>query len=158
MPISARLRAKFNRTARFWPARRAEPGTLPAVTVAGVMVFVYVDELGQLRVSIDLDTAHPALVERPAERGTVPLRVDVQDDTVFYEPSERAGACAWAVPGRYGSLELFADDWEGAEQAAQRRGRPLLRRHAGERHWVMTADWGHEETAAPEALPGGSSG
>jgi hypothetical protein len=26
MPISARLRRRFHRTARFWPARRAEPG------------------------------------------------------------------------------------------------------------------------------------
>ncbi|WP_331727407.1 hypothetical protein OG871_40350 (plasmid) [Kitasatospora sp. NBC_00374] len=144
MPVSERLRRKFHRSARFRPARRDEPGTLPAVTVAGVMVFTYVDELGQLRVSVDLDTTHRALVERPAGRGTVPLRVDVQDDTVYYEPSERAGVEAWAVSSESGGLELFADDSQRAEREAERLRGVLLSRLPGEREWLTVHNFGQD--------------
>ncbi|MFJ9167284.1 hypothetical protein ACIRN5_23270, partial [Lysinibacillus fusiformis] len=144
MPISERLRRKFHRTARFRPARRDEPGTLPAVTVAGVMVFAYVDKLGQLRVSVDLDTTHTALIERPAGRSTVPLRVDVQDDTVYYEPSERARVEAWAVSTESGRLELFADDSQRAEKAAKRLKGVLLSRLPGEREWLTVHNFGQD--------------
>jgi len=81
--LSARLRSRFHRTARFWPARRDEPGTLPALQVAGAMVFVYLDEnTSELRVSVDLDTVHRALL-RPGGDHTVPLRITVQGETVF---------------------------------------------------------------------------
>lgn len=81
--VSARLRARFHRTARFWAARRDEPGTLPALQVAGAMVFVYLDEnSSELRVGVDLDTVHRALL-RPGGDHTVPLRITVQGETVF---------------------------------------------------------------------------
>lgn len=81
MPISARLRHRFHRTARFWPARRAEPGTLPALQTAGVLVFAYIDDgRTTLRISVDLDTVHRALL-RP--NGTVPIHITVQGHTVF---------------------------------------------------------------------------
>ncbi|MCW2901006.1 MAG: hypothetical protein JWO67_3271 [Streptosporangiaceae bacterium] len=57
MRISARLRHRFHLTARFWPARRNEPGTLPALQMAGVFVFAYLDRDGAtLHISVDLDT------------------------------------------------------------------------------------------------------
>ena len=81
MRISARLRRRLHRTARFWPARRDEPASLPALQVAGVLVFAYIDsEQAVLRVSVDLDTTHRALL-RP--EGTVPLHITVQGTTVF---------------------------------------------------------------------------
>jgi hypothetical protein len=83
MRISARLHDRFHRTARFWPARRDEPGTLPALQVAGVVVFAYLDldrDGVTLRISVDLDTVHRALL-RPDR--TVPMHVTVQGDTVF---------------------------------------------------------------------------
>ena len=66
--LSPALLTKFLRTARFLPYRRDRPGTLPALSVAGALVFTYVDADGHLCVSIDLDTAHPALVEGPRTR------------------------------------------------------------------------------------------
>ncbi|MEV7124316.1 hypothetical protein [Kitasatospora griseola] len=160
MPISEKLRRKFNRTARFLPMRREEPGTLPSLTVAGVMVFVYVDRTGHLRVSVDLDTPHRVLVEQPAGRSTVPVRVDIQGTTVFFEPSERAGAAAWAVRGRGGAVELFADDWEGAERTAARCGGALLRRLPGERQWRLVEDFGqaYGESTVSSDLPSGAPG
>ena len=80
MRISARLRRRFHRTARFWPARRDEPASLPALQVAGVLVFVYLDDHAAVCVSVDLDTAHRVLV-RPDH--TVPLHITVQGTTVF---------------------------------------------------------------------------
>jgi len=81
MSISARLRRRFHRTARFWPARRDENGSLPALQIAGVFVYTYLRHDRQtLCVSVDLDTAHRALL-RPD--GTVPLQITVQDTTVF---------------------------------------------------------------------------
>lgn len=79
MPISDRLRRRFHRTARFWPARRDEPGSRPAVQVAGVLVFAYLDG-SSLRVRFDLDTTHHALL-RPDS--TVPMEITVQGRTVF---------------------------------------------------------------------------
>ncbi|MFD8078995.1 hypothetical protein ACFV3E_40850 [Streptomyces sp. NPDC059718] len=80
MAVSARLRTRLHRMARFWPADRAEPGSLPALQVAGVLVFAYVDSDGRtLRVSVDLDTTHPALVRN----GKIPMHVTVQGTTVY---------------------------------------------------------------------------
>lgn len=70
----------LNRAATFWPARPEEPGTLPALEVAGVMVFAYLTEAGELLVSVDLDTASPVLT---SPRQTVPLRITVQGTTVY---------------------------------------------------------------------------
>ncbi|MEV7177854.1 hypothetical protein [Kitasatospora sp. NPDC093679] len=153
--LSPALLTKFLRTARFLPYRRDRPGTLPALSVAGALVFTYVDADGHLCVSIDLDTAHPALVEGPRTRATVPLRITVQGTTVFYEPSARSGRCAWAVQDA--GLTLYADDALTAQRDAARRRRPLLRRRPGARRWEMVADHRPQSgTAGQEvrSLPG----
>ncbi|MFF9690439.1 hypothetical protein [Streptomyces sp. NPDC014623] len=83
MRVSARLRHRFHRSARFWHVKRGEPDSLPALQVAGVLVFVYIDrQHGTVRVSVDLDTAHRSLL-RPDDR--VPLEISVQGHTVFRE-------------------------------------------------------------------------
>ncbi|MEU2462095.1 hypothetical protein ABZ604_31500 [Streptomyces sp. NPDC012473] len=81
MRVSARLRHRFHRSARFWNVKRNEPDSPPALQVAGVLVFVYIDR-GTVRVSVDLDTAHRALL-RPDD--CVPLEISVQGHTVFRE-------------------------------------------------------------------------
>lgn len=83
MRVSDRSRNRFHRMARFWPIDRAESGTLPALHVAGAMVFVYISpDRTELRVSVDLDTIHHTLL-RPGPHGTVPLRITVGDETVY---------------------------------------------------------------------------
>jgi hypothetical protein len=99
------------------------------------MVFVYVDAGGHLRVSIHLDTAHPAMVEHHGTRGTVPLRIDVQDSVAYFEPAERSETRAWAVRSKSGELELCADEERYAALRAQRPGSVLLHRTARERTW-----------------------
>ncbi|MFE7759673.1 hypothetical protein [Streptomyces sp. NPDC057429] len=81
MRVSARLRHRFHRTARLLTARRSEPGSLPALQMAGVLVFAYIDaDSSAVRVSVDLDTAHRALL-RPDR--SVPLEITVQGSRVF---------------------------------------------------------------------------
>jgi hypothetical protein len=88
--ISDRLRFRLLRMARFWPMTRDEPASLPALQVAGVWTFAYLDErTKKFRVSIHLEDAHRALV---SSRKTVPLRVDVGDTTVFDGPLSVNGA------------------------------------------------------------------
>lgn len=71
-----------NEGAEFYPA--GEHGRLPAVKVAGCMVFVYVLD-GQLRVSVDLDDAQEYSWPREwvSSDVRVPMRINVQGDTVF---------------------------------------------------------------------------
>jgi hypothetical protein len=52
----------------------------PALQVAGVLVFAYVDRHGRLRVSVHLDETEPWLF---AGGGTVPTRITVEDTDVF---------------------------------------------------------------------------
>jgi hypothetical protein len=66
-----------NRAAKFHPETTDDER--PAIEVAGVLVFTYVNEDGILCVSVDLDT--PDRDVFPAE--CVPLRVTVQGNTVF---------------------------------------------------------------------------
>jgi hypothetical protein len=87
--ISDQLRFRLLRMARFWPMTRDQPGSLPALQVAGVWTFAYLDkETKKFRVSIHLEDAHKALV---SSRETVPLRVDVGDTTVFDGPLPTVG-------------------------------------------------------------------
>ncbi len=138
MPVSETLREKYHRAARFWPAHRDDPdGQLswPALEVAGAIVFVYVDG-NTLRVSVDLDTPHRGIVERPGTRSTVPLHITVQGTTVFYEPSERSQHIAWSVLVPDGERLLFDDDEARlARRTATARGGRLQVRTAGERIW-----------------------
>ena len=77
--------ARWNAAARFHAV--AGPGQYPAVELAGVLVFVYVqDQDGTpiLRVSIDLDEASPRLLNgADPETATVAVKVTVQGHTVF---------------------------------------------------------------------------
>ncbi|MEV7776301.1 hypothetical protein [Kitasatospora sp. NPDC086791] len=137
MPVSNALREKYHRTARFWPAYREEEGKLswPALEVAGALVFVYVDG-NTLRVSVDLDTAHRGIVERPSTSSTVPLHITVQGTTVFYAPSERSGDRALRVVAPDGDVWLFTGDQERqALAAADRIGGRLQFRRAQDPGW-----------------------
>ncbi|WP_059007885.1 hypothetical protein [Streptomyces specialis] len=68
-----------NRSAVFHPMVEAEG--VPCTEVGGVLVFTCLDPLtGTLLVHIDLDTADDRLIRRD---GTVPLRIEVQGDTVL---------------------------------------------------------------------------
>jgi hypothetical protein len=76
-----------NAAAVFHPFAVHDDGTqaLPAVEVAGVLVFAYVQD-GQLRVSVDLDTAAgpggPFTVV-PGREDEVPMTITVQGTPVF---------------------------------------------------------------------------
>lgn len=73
----------FNHQAVFHPYKLEDDGeteALPAVEVAGVLVFAYVKD-GYLRVSIDLDTVDPKLHDN-AKR-LVPIMVKCQEDTIW---------------------------------------------------------------------------
>ncbi|MCX5103446.1 hypothetical protein [Streptomyces sp. NBC_00439] len=73
-----------NRDAAFHP--QTDDNDLPCVEVDGVLVFAYLDqEAGAMRVSVHLDSAEDRLV-RPD--GTVPLRVEVEDDVVLDDSAE----------------------------------------------------------------------
>jgi len=60
---------------------------LPCVEIAGVLVFAYLDaDREAVRVSVDLETADEQLVRA---NGTVPVRVDLGNSTVFSDPGIR---------------------------------------------------------------------
>jgi len=65
-------------------ATQVHPATFdtphPALQVAGVLVFAYIDRHGRLRVSVHLDETKPWLF---ASDGTVPTRITVEDTDVF---------------------------------------------------------------------------
>jgi hypothetical protein len=56
----------------------------PAMRIAGVLVFGYIDPDGTLRVSVDLDDAEPWLTHQP--RGTVPMRISVSGIDIYTAP------------------------------------------------------------------------
>ena len=63
------------------PYRGADSDSLPAIEVAGSLVFVYLDrQCKALRVSVDLDTVAPWMLN-DAER--VPMLITVNGDEVF---------------------------------------------------------------------------
>ncbi|MDT0307237.1 hypothetical protein RM780_09705 [Streptomyces sp. DSM 44917] len=73
-----------NRTAVFHPM--VEDEGVPCIEVGGVLVFTCLDHLsGAFLVHIDLDTADDRLVRPDA---TVPLRIEVQGDTVLDDSAE----------------------------------------------------------------------
>lgn len=76
-----------NHAAKLHPITR-EDG-LPAIEVAGVLVFTYVKD-GRLRVSVDLDTPAPQLMGDPDGHGggLVPITVTIQGHTVFTTDAE----------------------------------------------------------------------
>lgn len=57
-------------------------GEKPSVEVAGVLVFVYVNDDGELVVSVDFDTADPALGD------PVPVEVTMSGEQVWSAPGE----------------------------------------------------------------------
>lgn len=67
-----------NLAALFHPATFDAPR--PALQVAGVLVFAYIDGLGELRISVHLDDAEGWIRE---EADTVSMRITVQDTVVF---------------------------------------------------------------------------
>ena len=68
---------QFNRAATFTP--QSDEFTVPSITVAGAMVFVYVKD-GELVVSVDLDEASDEIT---TDNDTVPMRINVQGNEVF---------------------------------------------------------------------------
>ncbi|WP_307624385.1 hypothetical protein [Streptomyces sp. V3I7] len=90
--------AKANSAAVFHPQERPDDEGLPCIEVAGVLVFAYLDaDSRTLRVSVHLDSTDKELL-RPD--GSVPLRVEVEDDTVFPPPQAGQGAPAPRTRGR----------------------------------------------------------
>jgi hypothetical protein len=76
---AAMVAVEANLAAVFHPATFDAPRR--ALQVAGVLVFAYVDGLGELRVSVHLDEAEAWLRE---DADTVPMRITVQDTDVFH--------------------------------------------------------------------------
>jgi hypothetical protein len=112
--------AYANTTARFLP--QTSEDTLPCLELTGVQVYAYLDpEIGAFRVSVDLDTAAPALHRADF---TIPVRVDVGDVIVFDDSSQaRAAEAASGADG----VVLTREQLEGWT------GRPL---DAGEVAWL----------------------
>ncbi|MGK5677630.1 hypothetical protein [Actinoplanes sp. URMC 104] len=76
------MRRDMNLNARFLP-QTGDEVTRPCIEVGGVQVYAYIDEAtGQLRVSIDYDTAHPDLL---IDDGELPTRIRVGGE-LTYEP------------------------------------------------------------------------
>lgn len=67
---------RMNRDAKLHPTGEG----YPTLEVAGVLVFAYVDQQGTLQVSVDLDTADPAITSACE---TVPMQIAVQGERVF---------------------------------------------------------------------------
>lgn len=67
-----------NLATQFTPATFNVPH--PSIQVAGVWVFVYIDQHGTMRISAHLDEAEPWLLRR---NRTVPMQVTIQDTVVF---------------------------------------------------------------------------
>ncbi|WP_324787148.1 hypothetical protein [Streptomyces sp. H51] len=78
----ARCRA-LNEGAGFLPARQDDPDTLPALRIAGVLVFAYVHPQRGLVVSVDLDETDAELTR---DDSTVPMSINVGDTVVFADP------------------------------------------------------------------------
>ncbi len=76
--VRGRRRGRRQPNTRFHPATFDTPH--PALLVAGVLVFAYIDRHGRLRVSVHLDETEPWLLT--AEH-TVPMRITVEDTDVF---------------------------------------------------------------------------
>lgn len=70
-----------SREATFHPATDDRDDTYPAIELAGVWVFLYVED-GMVRVSVDLDTTIPELTHGSEQ--IVPLHITVQGTTVYY--------------------------------------------------------------------------
>ncbi|MEU5242233.1 hypothetical protein ACH4UR_37205 [Streptomyces lydicus] len=85
--IGPRSRAKFHRGTRFWPVEHDgfDEDTLPALEMAGALVFVYLDpDSSELNVSVHLETVDRRLLGRKKlGEAVVPLHVTVQGNTVF---------------------------------------------------------------------------
>jgi len=56
----------------------------PAMRIAGVLVFGYIDPDGTLRISVDLDEAEPWLAHHP--RGTVPMQISIGGNDIYTAP------------------------------------------------------------------------
>jgi len=83
-PEQAELIATWNTSAAFLPI--TEPDTLPAIELAGVQVYVYVDctQVPTLNVSVHLDNVAEELKMLPG--GAVPVQVDLGDGPVGLAP------------------------------------------------------------------------
>jgi len=68
----------INAAAKFHPAHNEDE--LPAIEVAGVLVFVYMDTSGALRVTVDTETADAAQFIGTDE---IPIRIKVNEDVAY---------------------------------------------------------------------------
>jgi hypothetical protein len=68
---------ELNRAAEFLPQTTEDER--PAVRIAGILVFAYIDSAGALRVTVGTETAD----EIPEWEDGVPMRIRVNDGTVF---------------------------------------------------------------------------
>jgi len=73
----------INRAATFHPA--GSDDVVPAIEVAGVLVSVYVDDTGTLRVSLDFDTADGNVfgINADGEPENVPVQVALGGQPVY---------------------------------------------------------------------------
>ncbi|WP_256256069.1 hypothetical protein [Streptomyces sp. MUSC 14] len=88
--------AQANSAAVFHPQENPDDEGLPCIEIAGILVFAYLDaDREAVRVSVHLDTPDQRLVQAD---GTVPIQVEVEDDTVFSTlttPPAPAEATGW---------------------------------------------------------------
>ncbi|MEU6511035.1 hypothetical protein [Streptomyces sp. NPDC046942] len=88
--------AQANSAAVFHPQEGPDDEGLPCIEIAGILVFAYLDaDREAVRVSVHLDTTDQRLVRAD---GTVPIQVEVEDDTVFSTltaPPAPAEASRW---------------------------------------------------------------
>lgn len=78
---------ELNRAAEFFP--QDGEGTRPCIQVAGVQVYVYIDDSGTVRVSVHLDATENAVLDA---RGLVPIRFRiVVEGTTIYSSEQDSG-------------------------------------------------------------------
>jgi len=119
---------RANRTAQFLPMSGPETAlTLPAVKVAGAVVFVYV-KAGKLRVSVDLDEAGEFFPD------PVPLEVAVQGTTVFTGEGLAAHFDADQVEAL---IRTAGECWAYAWDAGMREVATAVQEQLAERAWQL---------------------
>ncbi|MER7056603.1 hypothetical protein [Streptomyces sp. NPDC000351] len=91
--------AEANSAAVFHPMHGPDDEGLPCIEIAGVLVLAYLDaDTRAVQVSVHLDSTDEQLLQAD---GTVPVRVDVADATVFTHPPVPPAPTGWrALLGR----------------------------------------------------------
>lgn len=113
----------INRAARFHPTTNNDE--LPAIEVAGVLVFAYVDAAGTLRVSLDFDTADPDVFGEDTDGASlpVPVQVALSGQTVYR--ADRNGTEWYGRDAEDDDREIVRHNTEEASAVVVRPGEPI---------------------------------